>query len=164
MKNYSVKRKVISVFLAVFAFIMLIGAWGIVSEEKSLTVYDSYYRWEITSASAEKQEDGRYLITAVIKNNSSYRAVIDVNDIYVKYGDEKRLENEIPEYPDGHFYDSLRKCTVPAGQTVEYGLIVDVPEGIETVRLSYHGIPYKLAEITGGENTEWEEKIYTVKI
>ncbi len=163
MKSYSVKRKIISVFLAVFAFIMLIGAWGTVSEEKSLTVYDSYYRWEITSASAEKQEDGRYLITAVIKNNSSYRAVIDVNDIYVKYGDDKRLENEITEYPDGHFYDTLRKCTVPAGQTAEYELLVTVPEGINSVRLSYHGIPYKLTEITGGENAEWEENIYTVK-
>lgn len=164
MKSYSVKRKIISVLLAVFAFIMLIGSWGAASEVRSMTAYDSYYRWEITSASVQKQEDGRYLITAVIKNDSSYRAVIDVNDIAVKYGDEKRLENEIPEYPDGHFYDTLRKCAVPAGQTAEYELLITVPEGINAVRLSYHGMPYKLAEITGGENTEWEEKIYTVKI
>ncbi len=164
MKSYSVKRKIISVFLAVFAFIMLIGAWGMVSEEKSLTVYDSYYRWEITSASAEKQEDGRYLITAVIKNNSAYRAYIDVNSISIEYGEKKRLENEIPEYPDGHFYDTLRKCAVPAGQSSEYKLLVTVPEGIDTVRLSYHEMSYKLAEITGGGNAKWEEKFYTVKI
>ncbi len=164
MKSYSVKRKIISVLLAVFAFIMLIGTWSAASEIRSMTVYDSYYRWEITSASAEKQEDGRYLITAVIKNNSSYRAFIDVNDIYVKYGDEKRLENEIAEYPDGHFYDTLRKCAVPAGQSSEYKLLVTVPEGIDAVRLSYHGMAYRLAEITDGENAEWEEKFYTVKI
>lgn len=163
MKSYSVKRKIVSVILAVLAFIMLIGAWSVASEVKSMTVFDSYYRWEITSASAQKQEDGRYLITAAIKNNSAYRAYIDVNSISVEYGEKKRLENEAADYPDGHFYDTLRKCSVPAGQTTEYELLVTVPEGIDAVRLSYHGIPYRLAEINSGENTKWEEKIYTVK-
>ncbi len=161
MKTYSLKRKIISVLLLAAAFLMLMTAWTLSSEVKSMTVYDSYYDWEITSASAEKQEDGKYLITADIKNNSAYRAKIDNFDISVQYGNENRVESEAPECPEGKLFDTLRESIVPAGQSIEYEILIAPPQGTKTVRLNYYGTSYKKDEILGEDR---DSASYTVNL
>lgn len=155
MKTYSLKRKIISVLLLAVAFLMLMAAWTLSSEVKSMTAYDSYYDWEITEASAEKQEDGKYLITADIKNNSAYRAKIDNYDISIQYGNENRVEIEAPECPEGKLFDTLRECIVPAGQSIKYEMLIAPPQGTKTVRLNYYGTSYKKDQILG------EDRDYT---
>lgn len=162
VKNYSTATKVVAVILLVLAPIVLIIAISETSMINDISYFDSYYRWEITDAKAEKQSDGKYLITADIKNTSAYRASISDYSITVKYGNNNRAENEMSSrsYPNGDLYDAFKYPIIPAGQTVKYQMLVELPEGTTTVRLDYSGLSYDAKDIL----RESGETVYTLKL
>lgn len=147
--------------LLVLAPIVLIVSLSEAFTERDMVSFGSYYRWEITDAVSEKQPDGKYLITADIKNTSAYRATISDYSIIVRYGNNNSADNELAaNYPRGDFYDGLKYPVVPAGQTVKYQMLVDLPEGTNTVRLDYRGMSYDLKDIL----REDDDNVYTLKL
>lgn len=162
VKQYSTTAKVVAVMLLILAPIVLIGSVSEAFIEKDMVEYGLYYRWEITDAEAEKQPDGRYLITAQIKNTSAYRAALSDYAVKVRYGNNTSAENELSskDYPTGEFYDIFKYPIVPAGQTVSYKMLVSLPEGTASVRLQYRGTSYDLEKVFGDS----EDKVYTLKL
>lgn len=162
VKQYSTAAKVVAVILLVLAPIVLITAISAAATINDIAYFDTYYRWEITDAKAEKQSDGKYLITADIKNTSAYRASISDYSIIVKYGNNNRADNEMSSvsYPNGDLYDAFKYPIIPAGQTVKYRMLVELPEGTTTVRLDYSGLSYDAKDILG----ESGETVYTLKL
>lgn len=162
VKQYSTATKIVAVILLILAPIVLITAISEASMINDIAYFDTYYRWEITDAKAEKQSDGKYLITADIKNTSAYRASISDYSITVRYGNNNRAENEMSSrsYPNGDLYDVFRYPIIPAGQTVKYQMLVELPEGTTTVRLDYNGLSYDAKDILG----ESGENVYTLKL
>lgn len=162
VKQYSTAAKVVAVILLVLAPIVLIIAISETAMINDISYFDTYYRWEITDAKAEKQSDGKYLITADIKNTSAYRASLSDYSINVRYGNNNRADNEMSSgsYPNGDLYDAFRYPIIPAGQTVKYQMLVELPEGTTTVRLDYSGKAYELENILG----EHENQAYTLKL
>lgn len=162
VKNYSTTAKVVAIILLVLTPISVIISVSEAVTINEISEFDTYYSWEITDAKAEKQPDGKYLITANLKNTSAYRASISDYSITVRYGNNNRADNEISSrsYPNGDFYDVLKYPIIPAGQTVEYQMLVSLPEGIAAVRLDYSGMAYGLEDILG----EHENKVYTLKL
>lgn len=154
MKKYPLFLKILAVILPVIAMITLLGAIGIAYELDDLAEYDSYYSYEIIDAYAEKQEDGRCLITAVIKNNSAYQAVLDKNSIQVLYGNYSWLDNQISLYDNTDMYETLNKFFLPAGQSIEFPILVELPEDVRSITLSYYGDSYNLRSITGENNAK----------
>lgn len=146
--------KAFAIVLPVFALLILIGAIAISDEIESNLEYDNYYSYEITDAFFEKQEDGRYLITAVIKNNSSYQTFIDKNSVQVIYGNNSRAENQISLYNDTDIYATLNRFLLPAGQTIEFPILVELPEEVHAVTLSYYGDSYSYRNITGNDDNK----------
>ncbi len=161
-KQYSTTAKVVAVILLILAPIVLIISVSEAVMKKDMVKYGLYYRWEITGAEAEKQPDGKYLITAHIKNTSAYRATLSDYSVNVRYGNNAIAENELSSgnYPIGEFYDIFKHPIVPAGQTISYNLLVSLPEGTNTVRLQYDGTSYDMDDIFG----EQEDKVYTLKL
>ncbi|MBP1561298.1 MAG: hypothetical protein J6C96_08670 [Oscillospiraceae bacterium] len=153
--------KAAAVILFIIAVISLFSTLGIIAEMKDMAKYDNYYAWEIVGASSEKQEDGRFLITLDIKNTSSYQTQIRNNTINIEYGNGKRLENQMPVYPDGYLYDSLNYILIPAGQTVKHSLLIDPPQDVNTVRLTYFGHSYDRSKLLD-ENRDY--LTYSVKL
>ena len=162
VKNYSTAAKVAAIILLVLTPISVITAVSEAVMINEISEYDNYYSWEIVDAKAEKQPDGKYLITADIKNTSAYRASVSYNSISVRYGKNMWAENEIPSksYPNGDFYDVLKYPIIPAGQTIKHQILVALPEGTTTVRLGFSGQDYDLEDIFG----EREDQIYTLKL
>ncbi len=162
VKNYSTAAKVVAIILLVLTPISVMISVSEAVMINEVSEFDTYYSWEITGAEAEKQPDGKYLITADIKNTSAYRASISDYSITVRYGNNNRADNEMSSasYPNGGFYDVLKYPIIPAGQTVKYQMLVSLPEGISTVRLDYGGIAYDLKDILG----ENENQVYTLKL
>lgn len=161
-KQYSTTAKVVAIILLILAPIVLIISVSEAVMEKDMVEYGLYYRWEITDADAEKQSDGRYLITAQIKNTSAYRATLGDYAVKVRYGNNTSAENELSskDYPTGEFYDMFKYPIVPAGQTVSYKMLVSLPEGTASVRLQYRGTSYDLEKVFGDS----EDKVYTLKL
>lgn len=161
-KQYSTTAKVVAVMLLILAPIVLIGSVSEAFIEKDMVEYGLYYRWEITSADVERQSDGRYLITAQIKNTSAYRATLGDYAVKIRYGNNQSAENELSskDYPRGAFYDIFEYPIVPAGQTVSYRMLVSLPEGTSSVRLEYRGTSYDFEKVFGDP----EDKVYTLKL
>ncbi len=162
VKQYSTTEKVVAVMLLILAPIVLIMSVSEALTEKDMVEYDLYYRWEITGADVERQSDGRYLITAQIKNTSAYRATLGDYAVKIRYGNNQSVENELSSknYPVGELYDVFKRPIVPAGQTISYKLLVSLPEGTTAVRLQYDGTSYDMEDIFG----EQEDKVYTLKL
>ena len=162
VKNYSTSAKVVAVILLVLTPIVLISAIFETVMVNDISYFDTYYSWEITDAKAEKQSDGKYLITADIKNTSAYRASISDYSIAVKYGNNNRADNEMSSrsYPGGDLYDAFKYPIIPAGQTVKHQMLVELPEGTTTVRLDYSGKSHELEDVLG----EHEKQVYTLKL
>ncbi|MDE6763640.1 MAG: hypothetical protein K2J73_08185 [Oscillospiraceae bacterium] len=162
VKQYSTTIKVVAVILLILTPIVAIASISEAIMINEVSEFDTYYRWEITDAKAEKQPDGKYLITADIKNTSAYRASISDYSIIVKYGNNNRADNEMSSrnYPSGDFYDILKYPIVPAGQTIKHRMLVSLPDGTTTVRLDYSGKAYDLEDILG----EHENQVYTLKL
>lgn len=76
VKNYSTAAKVVAIILLVLTPISVMISVSEAVMINEVSEFDTYYSWEITGAEAEKQPDGKYLITADIKNTSAYRASI----------------------------------------------------------------------------------------
>lgn len=161
VKDYSTVAKVVAIILLVLTPISVMISVSEAVTINEISEYDTYYSWEITDAKAEKQPDGKYLITANLKNTSAYRASISDYSITIRYGNN-RADNEMStrSYPGGGFYDVLKYPIIPAGQTVEYQMLVSLPEGTATVHLDYRGMAYGLEDILG----EQENQVYTLKL
>lgn len=159
-KNYKTPVKVLAVILPIIAFITVFGVLESIAEINSRIKYSHYYACEISGAEAEKQEDGSYIVTVAIKNTSAYQANIYKNSITVKYGNGTTLDNRMPPSPDTEILRSINEPVIPSGRTVEYKIQILPPEGINTVRLSYYGIPYSRCTITGEES----ESNFTLKL
>lgn len=161
--NYSASAKIAAIILLVLTPIAVIISISEAVMVNETSEFDTYYSWEITDAKAEKQSDGKYLITADLKNTSAYRASISDYSIIVQYGNSNRADNELSSrsYPNGNLYDVLKYPIIPAGQTVKYRMLVALPEGTTTVRLDYSGRAYGLEDILGIEH---ENQVYTLKL
>lgn len=160
VKNYKASVKVIAVLLPIIFFITLIAVTEIIGDVKRQAEYREYYACEITDASAEKQEDGSYIVTMTVKNNSAYQTRIDRNSVQAVYGNGSRLENRYLPYADGNMLESLTRPLVPAGRSIDYKLQIMPPEGITTVRLQYYGVSYSRYDLTGEER----DSVYTLKL
>ncbi|MCM1023880.1 MAG: hypothetical protein NC395_07450 [Prevotella sp.] len=162
VKQYGTAVKAAAVILLALAPIVLITSLSAAFTERDMASFGSYYRWEITDAASEKQSDGKYLITMDIKNTSAYRATISDYSVIVRYGNNSSADNKLlpDSYPRGEFYDIFRYPVVPAGQTVKYRMLVELPEGTSTVRLDYRGTSYDLSEISGEDSGN----VYTLKL
>lgn len=159
-KNYKTPVKILAVLLPIIFFISLLAVTETVGDIKRRAEYSEFYSSVITDASAEKQEDGSYIVTVTVKNNSAYQTKIDRNDIQVVYGGGSRLENTLQSYAEGSMLESLNRPLVPAGGEVEYKLRIMPPEGINTVRLRYYGVSYSRYDLTGEER----DSGYTLKL
>ncbi len=161
-KQYSTTAKVVAIILLILAPIVFVISVSEAVMEKGMVEYGLYYRWEITAANAEKQPDGKYLITAQIKNTSAYRAALSDYSVKVRYGNNTSAENELSprDYPTGEFYDMFKYPIVPAGQTISYKLLVSLPDGTTTVRLQYNGTSYDMEDVFGDQ----EDRVYTLKL
>ena len=159
-KNYKTPVKVLAVILPIIAFFAVWIALEDIAYINSSIKYNHYYACEIAGAEAEKQDDGSYIVTVSIKNTSAYQATIYKNAITVKYGNGTILDNRMPPYPDTEILRSINEPVIPSGQTVECKIQILPPEGINTVRLSYHGINYSRYTITGEE----DESTFTLKL
>lgn len=71
VKTYKRSTKFFAVFLPIMAFLTLMISWSIIIEHNQHLDYAHYESCKLIDASAEKQEDGSYIITASIKNDSS---------------------------------------------------------------------------------------------
>ena len=160
MKTNQTFLKFLAVVLPVIAAITLLAVISIASDIGDRMEYDNYYSYEITDAFAEKQDDGRYLITAVIKNNSAYQTIIDKNSVQVMYGNHSYLDNQISLYDNTDIYETLNKFFIPAGRSIEYPILIELPEEVRSVTLSYYGDSYNLRNITDEDN----QKFYKVKL
>ena len=159
-KNYKTSVKVFAVILPIIAFFAVWIALEEIAYINSSIKYNHYYACEIAGAEAEKQADGSYIITVAIKNTSAYQTTVYKNAITVKYGNGTILDNRMPPYPDTEILRSINEPIIPAGQTIEYKIQILPPEGINTVRLSYHGIVYTRYDLTGEE----PESSFTLKL
>lgn len=159
-KNYKASVKIIAVILPIIFFISLIAEAETIGDIKQRTEYREYYACEITDASAEKQEDGSYIVTVTVKNNSAYQTRIDRNSIQAVYGNSTWLDNRYNAYAESSLLESVNRPLVPAGRSVEYKLQIMPPEGITTVRLQYYGVSYSRYELTG----EDRESDFTLKL
>ena len=150
-KVYKRSTKFFAVFLPIAAFLTLMISWSIIIEHNQHLDYAHYESCKLIDASAEKQEDGSYIITASIKNDSSYQTVIFSNYITVEYGSGYRLENIMPQFAETDLLRSLNSPILPSGRTIEYKIQVLPPEGVNSVRLRYRGIGYNRYTITDEE-------------
>ena len=151
--------KVIAVILPIITVIGLFIMFGIIHELNLDIRYSQYYSCEITDASAEKQEDGSYLITLQIKNNSSYQTHIYDSSVWVE-ANGVTVQNMLQGQLSGDMLDSLTRPIVPSGQTVEYKLQILPPEGANTVRIHYYGTSYSRYNITN----EDRDSSYSLKL
>lgn len=158
-KTYKSHVKVIAVILPIITVIGLFIMLEIISELNKDIKYSQYYSCEITDASAEKQEDGSYLVTVWIKNNSSYQAYIYDSSFWVE-ANGTTIQNTLPGYQGGDMLDSLTRPIVPSGQTVEYKMQILPPEGANTVKIHYYGKSYSRYSITNEER----DSSYSLKL
>ena len=147
-KVYKPYVKAAAVILPIIAIITLMAVLGTISDLNATIRYSHFYNAVITGAEAEKQEDGSYIITVSIKNDSSYQTEISRTSIYMEYGNGTSLENRMPAYSENDMFRSLNRPIIPAGQTIEYQVQILPPEGINTVRLHYNGTSYNRYSIT----------------
>lgn len=147
-KVYKLPVKILAVFLPIAAFLTLMIVWGETIGQNDHLDYARYESCKLVDATAEKQEDGSYIITAKIKNDSSYQNMINKNSIYVEYGDRNQLENRMPQFAETDLLRSLNSPIIPSGRTIEYKLQILPPEGVHSVKLSYRGISYSRYTIT----------------
>lgn len=157
---YKLPVKILAVFLPIAAFLTLMIVWGAIIGQNDHLNYAHYESCKLVGASAEKQDDGSYIITAKIKNDSSYQSIINQNSIRVEYGDRNPLENRMPQFADTDLLRSLNLPIVPSGRTVEYKLQIIPPEGVHSVRLSYRGVSYSRYSITD----EAPDSSFTLKL
>ena len=158
-KIYKPYIKVIAVILLVITILSFFIMLGILSELDTDVKYSQYYSCEITDASAEKQEDGSYLITLQIKNNSAYQAYIYDSSVWVE-ANNITLQNMLKGELSGDMLDSLTRPIVPSGQTVEYKLQVLPPTGAVSVKIHYYGTSYSRYDLTN----EDRESVFTLKL
>ena len=158
-KIYKPHVKVIAVILFVVTILAFFIMLEILSELNSDIRYSQYYSCEITDASAEKQEDGSYLITLRIKNNSAYQAYIYDSSVWVE-ANNITLQNMLKGELNGDLLDSLTRPIVPSGQTVEYKLQVLPPAGAASVRIHYYGTSYSRYSVTN----EDRDSVFTIKL
>lgn len=159
-KSYKRSTKILAVFLPISAFITLMIVWSTVIYHNQHMDYAHYESCKLIDASAEKQEDGSYIITASIKNDSAYQTTIYRNSISVEYGSGKRIENTMPQLAETDLLRSLNSPIIPSGRTVEYKIQILPPEDVSSVRLRYRGIGYNRYTITDEE----PETSLTVKL
>lgn len=159
-KVYRLPVKILAVFLPIAAFLTLMTVWGAVIGQNDHLEYARYESCKLVGASAEKQEDGSYIITAKIKNDGSYQSMINKNSIYVEYGNGNLLENRMPQFAETDLLISLNFPIVPSGRTVEYKLQILPPDGVHSVRLSYRGVSYSRYTITD----EVPDSSFTLKL
>ena len=159
-KVYKLPIKILAVFLPIAAFLTLMIVWGTTVGQNAHLEYAHYESCRLVDASAEKQEDGSYIITAKIKNDSSYQSYIYKSSVYVEYGNRNRLENLMPQFAETDLLRSLNSPIIPSGRTIEYKLQILPPEGVHSVRLSYRGVSYNRYNITD----EDPESVITLKL
>lgn len=159
-KIYKSHVKVFAVILPIVALIAVMAACGNIADFNFTMKYAHLYNCVLTGAEAEKQEDGSYVITVSIKNDSAYQSEIARSSIWIEYGSGTSLENRMPAYAEADFLRSLNRPIIPAGQTIEYQIQILPPEGIDTVKLCYGGISYNRYSVTGEEY----ESSLTVKL
>lgn len=159
-KSYKRSVKILAVCLPIAAFLTVMIVWGTIIDHNDHLDYAHYESCKLIDASAEKQEDGSYIITAKIKNDSSYQTVIFSNYITAEYGSGNRLENRMQGFTETDFLRSLNSPIIPSGRTIEYKLQILPPEGVNSVRLRYRGVGYNRYTITGEE----PETSLTVKL
>lgn len=159
-KSYKRSTKILAVLLPIAAFITLMIVWSTVIYHNRHMDYAHYESCKLIDASAEKQEDGSYIITASIKNDSAYQTTIYRNSISVEYGSGKRIENTMPQLAETDLLRSLNYPIIPSGRTVEYKIQILPPEDVSSVRLRYRGIGYNRYQITDEE----PETTLTVKL
>lgn len=150
-KSYKRSTKFWAVFLPIAAFLTLMISWSMIIEHNQYMDYSHYESCKLVDASAERQEDGGYIITVRIKNDSSYQTFIYGDPVSVEYGTGNRLENKMPKFAETDFLRSLNYPTIPSGRTVEYKIKIFPPEDISSVRLRYRGVSYERYKITGEE-------------
>ena len=158
-KIYKPHVKVIAVILFVMTILGFFITLEIVSELNSDIKYSQYYSCKITDASAEKQEDGSYLITLQIKNNSSYQTHIYDSSVWVE-ANGVTIQNMLQGQLSGDMLDSLTRPIVPSGQTVEYKLQVLPPNGAASVKIHYYGTSYSRYSVTN----EDRDSVFTLKL
>ena len=151
--------KVIAVILPIITVIGLFTMLGIIHELNLDIRYSQYYSCEITGASAEKQEDGSYLITLQIKNNSSYQTHIYYRSVWVE-ANGATVKNMLQGQLSGDMLDSLTRPIVPSGQTVEYKLQILPPAGAASVKIHYYGTSYSRYSVTN----EDRDSVFTLKL
>lgn len=151
--------KVIAVILFVMTILGFFITLEIVSELNSDIKYSQYYSCEITDTSAEKQEDGSYLITLQIKNNSSYQTHIYDSSVWVE-ANGVTVKNMLQGQLSGDMLDSLTRPIVPSGQTVEYKLQILPPAGAASVKIHYYGTSYSRYSVTN----EDRDSVFTLKL
>ena len=145
-KRYNIFVKLIAIALFLLALIMVWGTFLILEDSENLSVYDSYYDWDIVGHTVEKLDDGKCKVTFDIKNRSAYNAYIDKYSIKLEYGSTYYIDNLNLPYPDGYLYESLNDVIVPAGETIKYSITFALPEGLRSLRAVYYGESYKLSE------------------
>lgn len=151
MKQHSTFIKILAAVLPIFALIGIFVSLSVISETLTRQSWKNYYSWEITDASAEKLDDGRYLINVSVKNTSSYPATLTSGTIWVKCGG-KYLDNEYENYENIELYSSLNSKYLPAGQSTVFPIIVDVPKGETRLTVNGSGMSYSRSDVTGVDN------------
>ena len=158
-KIYKPYVKVIAVILFIVTILAFFIMLGVVSEQNTSAKYHQYYSCEIADASAEKQEDGSYLITLQIKNNSAYQTYIYDSSVWVE-SNNITMQNMLKGQLSGDMLDTLTRPIVPSGQTVEYKLQVLPPAGAASVRIHYYGTSYSRYNVTN----EDRDSVFTLKL
>ena len=151
MKSHSAFVKVLAAVLPIFALIGVFVSLSVISGIFSRQSWRNYYSWEITDASAEKMDDGRYFINVSVKNTSSYPATLTSGTIWVKCG-SKYLDNEYENYENIELYSSLNSKYLPAGQSTVFPIIADVPKGETRITVNGSGMSYARSDVTGEDN------------
>ncbi len=156
-KRYNIFVKLIALALFFLAIIMVWGTILIVGEVSVLSSYDSYYEWEIVGHTIEEIDDKRYLLTIEAKNTSAYDAYIDKYSIKLEYGDYNYIDYPNVKYAEGYFYDTLNESLIPPGETIQHTITFDAPEGLNSIRIRYNGMHYKIADLRGDDSYKYYE-------
>ncbi len=156
-KRYNIFVKLIALALFFLAIIMVWGTILIIGETSVLSSYDSYYEWDIVGHTVEEIDDKKYLLTLEVKNTSAYDAFIDKYSIKLEYGNYNYIDYPNVKYTEGYFYETLNESLIPPGETITHSITFEVPEGLNSLRVRYNGIHYKIADFKNIDSYKYYE-------